>query len=226
LRFLTTTVLLAVSVSAGVARAGEPVPAEFVDAASVVPGLVVDMRYAGSSNFIGRPVEGYEAPVCILTRQATEALAGVQAELEEYGMGLKVFDCYRPTRAVADFVRWAEDEADTKMKAEFYPDLDKSELFAEGYISDRSGHSRGSTVDLTLVYLPYQTDVPMGTGFDFFSTRSWPTDADQPSGVRAHRLLLSSIMQKHGFKPYAKEWWHFTLADEPFPETYFDFPVR
>ena len=221
-----TTVLLAVSVSASVARAGDTMPAGFVDAASVVPGLVVDMRYAGSSNFIGRPIDGYEAPFCILTRQAAEALGEVQAELKEYGMGLKVFDCYRPTRAVADFVRWARDEADTKMKADFYPDIDKSELFVEGYIADRSGHSRGSTIDLTLVYLPFESEVPMGTGFDFFSTRSWPTDADQPSSVRAHRLLLSAIMQRHGFRPYAKEWWHFTLADEPFPETYFDFPVR
>lgn len=218
--------LLAASVSAGVALAGETMPEAFVDAASAVPGLVVDMRYAGSSNFIGRPIDGYEAPVCILTRQAAEALAGVQVELQEYGLGLKVFDCYRPARAVADFVRWAEDETDTTMKAEFYPDIDKSELFAEGYIADRSGHSRGSTVDLTLIYLPWESDVPMGTGFDFFSTRSWPTDADQPSGVRANRLLLSSVMQRHGFTPYPREWWHFTLAGEPFPETYFDFPVR
>ena len=183
---LFTIALLAVSASATVARAAEPMPGGFVDAASVVPGLVVDMRYAGSSNFIGRPIDGYEAPVCILTREAAEALVGVQAELADYGMGLKVFDCYRPARAVADFVRWAKDEADTRMKAQYYPDFDKPELFAEGYIADRSGHSRGSTVDLTLVYLPWESDVPMGTGFDFFSTRSWPTDAEQPPNVRAH----------------------------------------
>jgi D-alanyl-D-alanine dipeptidase len=212
--------------AAGVACAGESMPADFIDVASVIPGLVVDMRYAGSFNFVGRPIDGYEAPVCILTRQAAEALAEVQAELKDYGLGLKVFDCYRPTRAVADFVRWAKDESDTKMKAEFYPNVDKSELFTKGYIADRSGHSRGSTIDLTLVYLPYESDVPMGTGFDFFSTRSWPTDAAQTSEVRAHRLLLSSLMQRHGFKPYEYEWWHFTLAGEPFPDTYFDFPVR
>lgn len=226
MRVLTASVLVVVSMTASVACAGEPMPAEFVDAASVVPGLVVDMRYAGPSNFIGRPIDGYEAPVCILTRQAADALAEVQLELKDYGLGLKVFDCYRPTRAVADFVGWAKDESDTKMKAGYYPEIDKSELFAEGYIADRSGHSRGSTVDLTLVFLPYESDVPMGTGFDFFSTRSWPTDAAQPSAVRAHRLLLSSVMQRHGFKPYAKEWWHFTLAEEPFSETYFDFPVK
>ena len=212
--------------TAGAVCAGETMPADFVNAESVVSSLVVDMRYVGSSNFVGRPIDGYEAPVCILTRQAAEALAEVQAELKDYGLGLKVFDCYRPTRAVADFARWAKDEADTKMKAEFYPELDKSELFAKGYIAERSGHSRGSTVDLTLVYLPYESDVPMGTGFDFFSPRSWPTDADQPSEVRAHRLLLSTIMQRHGFKPYEYEWWHFTFADEPYPDTFFDFPVK
>ena len=223
---LTTSILVVACVSAGVARAEEPIPEGFVDAASVVPGLVVDMRYAGSFNFIGRPIDGYEAPVCILTRQAAEALAKVQAELKDYGLGLKLFDCYRPTRAVADFVRWAKDGTDTRMKAEFYPDFDKPELFAEGYIADRSGHSRGSTVDLTLVYLACETEVPMGTGFDFFSTRSWPTDIDQPSEVRAHRLLLSSVMQRHGFVPYEREWWHFRLAEEPYPDTYFDFPVK
>jgi D-alanyl-D-alanine dipeptidase len=226
LRTFTASIFLAASVTAGVGWAQETTPADFVDAAAVVPGLVVDMRYAGSSNFVGRPIEGYEVPVCILTLQSAEALAAAQAELKAYGLGLKVFDCYRPTRSVADFVRWAEDEADTKMKAAFYPDLDKSELFARGYIAERSGHSRGSTVDLTLVYLPYESDVPMGTGFDFFSTRSWPTDAAQPSEVRAHRLLLSTIMQRHGFTPYTNEWWHFTLVDEPHPDTYFDFPVR
>jgi D-alanyl-D-alanine dipeptidase len=226
LRTATIAILLVATATASVASAGETKPDEFVDAASVVPGLVVDMRYAGSSNFVGRPIDGYEAPVCFLTRPAAEALAEIQKELEVFGLGLKVFDCYRPTRAVADFVRWAKDEADTTMKAEFYPEIDKSELFLKGYIAERSGHSRGSTVDLTLVSLPNATELPMGTGYDFFSTQSWPTDAAQPSEVRAHRLLLSSIMQRHGFKPYANEWWHFTLADEPFPDTYFDIPVK
>ncbi len=226
LRALIASILLVAAGTVGVACAGDAMPPEFVDASSVVDGLVVDMRYAGSSNFIGRPIDGYEAPVCILTLQAADALAEVQAKLADYGLGLKVFDCYRPARAVADFVRWAKDEADTKMKVEFYPEIDKSELFAKGYIAARSGHSRGSTVDLTLVYLPYESDVPMGTAFDFFSTRSWPTDDAQPSAVRANRLLLASIMQRYGFKPYEYEWWHFTLAGEPFPETYFDFPVK
>lgn len=223
---MTTSTLLAVWLAVGAAGAEEAMPAGFVDAVRVVPGLVVDVRYAGSNNFVGRPIDGYEAPVCILTRRAAEALAEVQAELDRYGLGLKVFDCYRPTRAVADFVRWARNGADTKMKAEFYPDVDKSELFAEGYIAERSGHSRGSTVDLTLVYLRDGSEVPMGTGFDFFSPRSWPADSSQHPEVRVHRELLSSFMRAHGFKPYKKEWWHFTLADEPYPDTYFDFPVR
>lgn len=226
MRALTATIFLIFYLVSGIAGAGEPMPEEFVDVASVVPNLVVDMRYAGSHNFIGRPIDGYEAPVCILTREAAAALAKAQAELKDFGLGLKVFDCYRPTRAVAHFVRWAKDEADTMMQAEFYPEFAKPELFAEGYIADRSGHSRGSTVDLTLVSLPDEAEVPMGTPFDFFSTQSWPTDADQTAEVRANRLLLSSVMQRHGFIPYDREWWHFRLGDEPFTDTYFDFLVR
>jgi zinc D-Ala-D-Ala dipeptidase len=224
-RFLVA-LILAIWMTAGAAGAGDGLPEGFVDAANVVSSLVVDMRYAGPHNFVGRPIEGYEAPVCILTRQAAEALAGVQRELMDYGLGLKVFDCYRPTRAVADFVRWAKDEADTKMKSEFYPDLEKSELFPKGYIAERSGHSRGSTVDLTLVDLPSGSELPMGTGYDFFSERSWPEDAEQTPEVRTARLLLSLVMQRHGFEPYEYEWWHFRLADEPYPDTFFDFPVR
>lgn len=226
MRSVTAWIFLAVWMAAGAAGAGDGLPEGFVDAAAVVPGLVVDMRYAGPHNFVGRPIDGYEAPVCILTRQAAEALAGVQRELMEYGLGLKAFDCYRPTRAVADFVRWAKDEADTKMKSEFYPELEKSELFPRGYIAERSGHSRGSTVDLTLVDLPSGSELPMGTGYDFFSERSWPKDAEQTSEVRAARLLLSLVMQRHGFEPYEFEWWHFRLAEEPYPDTFFDFPVR
>lgn len=206
--------------------AAETRPEDFVDVSTVVPGLVVEMRYVGSHNFLGRPVEGYEAPVCLLTRAAAEALATVQAELNGYGLGLKVFDCYRPARAVADFLRWSKDRTDIKTKSEFYPDLDKRTLFESGYIAKRSGHSRGSTVDLTLVDLSPQTEVPMGTAFDFFSERSSGADPEQPAQIRTNRLLLSSVMQRHGFEPYAREWWHFTLKNEPYPDTYFDFPVK
>jgi len=220
-----TTLFMATTMAVSLANADER-PKDFVNAADVVPGLVVEARYAGYFNFVGKPIDGYEAPVCLLTRPAAEALAKVQASLKPFGFGLKVFDCYRPSRAVAEFVRWAEDPEDTRMKPEFYPDLDKSELFPKGYIAEKSGHSRGSTADLTLVTLQANVEVYMGTGFDFFSERSWPDDPQQPSEARANRLMLSSVMQLHGFKPYPYEWWHFTLTDEPYPDTYFDFPVK
>lgn len=198
-------------------------PSAFVDVASEVPGLVVDMRYFGAHNFVGTRVEGYEAPVCILTRQAA-ALAAVQRHLAPRKLGLKVFDCYRPVRAVAHFARWARAPEDGS-KAEFYPDIDKRHLFREGYISQRSGHSRGSTVDLTLVSLPGREELDMGTPFDFLSPRAG-SRADISPQQRANRKLLSDAMRAHGFIPYEKEWWHFTLRNEPFPADYFDFPVR
>jgi zinc D-Ala-D-Ala dipeptidase len=218
---------MAAAISAGAAAAQQrELPAGFVDAASVVPGLIVDMRYTTTDNFTGRPVDGYEAPVCILTERAATALLEVQNELRPFGLGLKVFDCYRPARAVAQFVRWAADPADTLRKAEFYPELDKSRLFELGYIAERSGHSRGSTVDLTLVELTHGNELFMGTGWDLFSRLSWPMDGRIEPEHRALRMLLRSLMMKHGFRPYDQEWWHFTLNGEPFPDTYFDFPVR
>jgi zinc D-Ala-D-Ala dipeptidase len=200
-------------------------PAAFVDAATVVPGLIVDGRYAGSHNFVGRPIAGYEAPRCLLTQPAAVALAEVARELTPRGLVLKAFDCYRPTRAVANFVRWARDLKDTAAKKEFYPDVDKSTLFRDGYISARSGHSRGSTIDLTLAR-PDGHELNMGTSFDFFSPRSWPAAASISPEAKANRAVLVGAMRHHGFRPYDKEWWHFTLSHEPFPETYFDFPVR
>jgi D-alanyl-D-alanine dipeptidase len=201
-------------------------PADFVDASSVVPGLVVELRYAGAHNFVGRRVDGYEAPVCLLTRQAAEALAGVQLVLRASGRGLKVYDCYRPTRAVANFAAWARDLSDQRTKAEFYPNVDKSRLFELGYIAERSGHSRGSTMDLTIVDLATRAEIDMGTPFDLFDARSWPTDQTVSPEAQANRLALQQMMVTHGFRPLREEWWHFTLQNEPHPETYFDFPVR
>lgn len=198
----------------------------FVDVATVVPGLVVDMRYLGTNNFVGVRIDGYEKPVCYLTRPAAEALAKVQSDLAPQGLGLKVFDCYRPARAVAHFTRWAKATGDTRMKAQFYPEEDKRHLFSRGYLASRSGHSRGSTVDLTLVTLAGRTELDMGTPFDFFSKRSWPGDRSVSAGAQRNRKALSDAMRKRGFLPHSKEWWHFTLAREPFPGTYFDFPVR
>ena len=201
-------------------------PASFVDAASVVPGLAVEMRYFGSHNFVGTRIDGYEAPRCLLARQAGFALTGVERDLAARGVGLKVFDCYRPARAVAHFVRWAGDLADLKTKTEFYPRRDKRNLFKDGYISSRSGHSRGATVDLTVVRLDDGSELDMGTPFDFFGPQSWPSYPGISDEARRNRALLAEAMRRGGFRPYAREWWHFTLAREPFPSTYFDFPVR
>jgi len=199
-------------------------PAAFVDAATLVPGLIVEMRYAGAHNFVGRPIDGYLAPRCLLTQAAATALAEVARDLAPRGLTLKVFDCYRPARAVAHFVRWARDLGDAAGKREFYPGVDKSTLFRDGYISSHSGHSRGSTVDLTLTRDGRELD--MGTPFDFFSLRSWPGSADVSVEARANRALFAAAMRRRGFRPYDREWWHFTLSHEPFPATYFDFPVK
>ena len=164
-----------------------PVPPGFVDAAAVVDGLVVDMRYFGDNNFVGERIDGYELPRCILSGPAANALAAVQRELEAQGLGLKVFDCYRPQRAVAHFVRWAQRIDDVKRKHEFYPDVDKRDLFKEGYISERSGHSRGSTLDLTLVRRSGGRELDMGSPFDFFSPKSWPSDVSVSGAAHANR---------------------------------------
>ena len=201
-------------------------PEGFVDTASVVPGLRVEMRYAGTHNFVGRRIDGYEAPVCILTGEAAEALARVQGDLAARGLGLKVYDCYRPRRAVAHFGRWAADLTDQSTKAEFYPNVDKSQLFTLGYIAERSGHSRGSTVDVTIIDLASGAEIDMGSPFDLFDTRSWPTDESVSTAARANRMLLQGVMREHGFRSLREEWWHFTLDAEPHPETYFDFVVR
>ena len=200
-------------------------PAAFVDAATVVPGLIVEMRYAGSDNFVGRPIDGYQAPRCLLTRAAADALAAVARDLQPRGLVLKVFDCYRPTRAVANFVRWAHDLQDQKMKAEFYPNVDKRTLFRDGYIATRSGHSRGSTMDLTLAKAD-GAELDMGTPFDFFSPKSWTAAQTVAADAHANRMLLANAMRRRGFYGYFREWWHFTLRGEPFPQTYFDFAVK
>ena len=204
-------------------------PDGFVDAATAVPGLAVEMRYFGTHNFVGTRIDGYEAPRCLMARQAAVALAGVERDLAARGLGLKAFDCYRPARAVAHFVRWAGNLADLKNKAEFYPRMDKRNLFKDGYIASRSGHSRGATVDLTLVRLDdgaeLGSELDMGTPFDFFGPQSWPSYPGISDEARSNRTLLAEAMRRGGFRPYAREWWHFTLAREPFPGTYFDFPI-
>ena len=203
-----------------------PRPAAFVDVATIAPGLLVEARYAAAHNFVGTKIDGYEKPLCYLTRQAATALAQVVADLEPRGLTIKVFDCYRPERAVAHFVRWARNLHDAKMKAEFYPEVDKRNLFSDGYIAARSGHSRGSTADLTLARRSDGRELDMGTPFDFFSTLSWPSDKRVSAEAQTNRALLAQAMRKRGFYAYDKEWWHFTLRNEPYPQTYFDFVVR
>lgn len=216
--------LLPVSSSAGTPAAG--MPDDFVHVSDLIPDAVLEIRYTGSDNFLGQPVDGYLAPVCILHRDAAAALKQVQAALAPFGLGIKLFDGFRPQQAVDHFVRWAKDLSDTRMKSRYYPDVDKANLFAEGYIAARSGHSRGSTVDLTLVSKTDGTELDMGSGFDFFGPVSWPTSQAVTAQQRANRMLLQAVMVTHGFKPYMQEWWHFTLADEAYPDTYFDFPVE
>lgn len=218
-RALAAAALLAATLPA---RADGP----FIDAATRVPGLAVEMRYAGSDNFVGRPIAGYEAPRCLLTPQAAAALSKAAAALAREGLGLKVFDCYRPLRAVADFAAWARNPADTRMRAAYYPDVDKRDLFRLGYIAERSAHSRGSTVDLTLVRRADAQELDMGTPFDRFSPDSAPASTAVAPEARANRRRLRAAMEGAGFSPYAAEWWHFTLRREPFPNRAFDLPVR
>lgn len=191
-----------------------------------IPTIETDIRYFGSHNFTGRPVIGYEAPVAILSTKATLALEKVQNELNKKGLGLKVFDSYRPQRAVTSFEVWARDINDTIAKQEFYPDIDKKDLFVLNYIASKSGHTRGSTLDLTLINLQTKQELDMGSPFDFFGTISHHNTTEITTQQKENRELLRTAMLKHGFKDYAEEWWHYTLIDEPFPETYFDFVVK
>ena len=220
------TFLLAVILHASTAFAG--VPDGFVEIRDVIPGVVIDVRYFSEDNFVGERIDGYEDARIYITREAAGALAKVQAELAAFGLGLKMFDAYRPQRAVDHFVRWAEDTADTKMKSRYYPDVEKRHLFRDGYIAAKSGHSRGSTVDVTLVSLDsgQPVELDMGTDWDFFGPKSWPSNTEVSAQARANRMLLQALMVKHGFRVLAEEWWHFTLVGEPFPETYFDFVVE
>jgi len=207
----------------------EPLPEGFVYVDKVIPNIVIELRYYTEHNFVGERIDGYLKPRCILTQEATTALLQVQEELKPFGLGLKIFDAYRPQRAVDHFVRWANNIDDTRTKPEFYPDINKNTLIKDRYIADRSSHSRGSTVDLTIVSIQSEThdqELDMGTGFDLFGPKSWPFFSGLTTSQRAHRMLLHVLMKRHGFTFYPEEWWHFTLKNEPFPETYFNFPVQ
>ncbi len=222
----------------------------FTHLSVVDPSIKQDMRYFGDFNFLGTHVDGYEAPECILTKRAAGALQRVQVRARQRGFSLKVHDCYRPKKAVAHFVRWAKDQHDLKTRAQFYPREDKALLFKRGYIAHKSGHSRGSTVDLTLIGRQTQSDqelhaienngrpchnnpvlpneigaVEMGTRFDCLDVWSATESPHVSAEARQNRLLLKELMTAEGFKNYSKEWWHYSLVNEPFRKTYQDFPV-
>ena len=228
----------------------DKMPDNFIDIQKVIPDVVLDIRYYTAHNFVGDRVDGYLAPKCYLTKEGAQALAGVQKDLAPYSMTLKIYDCYRPQRAVNHFVRWAKEIENTKTMKEFYPTVDKRNLFKDGYIDSKSGHSRGSTVDLTIIPLPApkQADyvpgqplfecylpadkrfsdntIDMGTGFDCFHELSHTANPDIGRQQKINRLLLKSLMEKHGFRNYDMEWWHYTLKNEPYPDSYFDFVIE
>lgn len=198
--------------------------AGFVQLALVAPSIHQEIRYATANNFVGRRICGYVHACALLTRPAATALALVAGDLAATGLGLKVFDAYRPQTAVNDFIAWAAD-GDMRMKGEYYPDEEKTQLFPKGYLAARSGHTRGSTVDLTIVDLATGEEMDMGGSFDFFGERSHFFFAGVGAAQAANRRLLRKAMMARGFAPISTEWWHFTLAREPFPATYFSFPV-
>lgn len=206
----------------------------FVQVTDVIPDALLDIRYYGTFNFIGDRIPGYNHPTALLTRQAADSLKAVSDELLAKGYRIKIYDCYRPQKAVDFFMEWALDTLDIRMKQYFYPELDKSVLVPEEYVARKSSHTRGSTVDLTLFDMSTREDVDMGCTFDYFGIASHPDvlpgqeiGAVPPISEEQYnnRMILREAMLSHGFKPYDCEWWHFTLADEPFPDTYFDFDI-
>lgn len=204
----------------------QELPEGFIYVKSVIPDIDVELRYFTTHNFVGDTIDGYKANSLILTKAAAEKLKLVQEELQTQNLCLKVYDGYRPQRAVNHFIRWARDLKDTINKSQFYPNVEKLNLFKEEYIASRSGHSRGSTVDLTIVDGNTGEPLDMGSPFDFFGQESWVNYQGITEAQKKNRQLLQSVMLKHNFRNYPKEWWHFTLRWEPFPKTYFDFEIE
>lgn len=236
-RSLAAPVALAAALLAGCASTGtvDTSPARtlaeagLVDVQARVPDIDLDIRYAGPNNFVGAPIDGYEAPRCYLLDPAASALARVEADLRAQQMRLRVFDCYRPVRAVRSFVAWARDLDDQRSKARYYPNVDKAALVPD-YIADRSGHSRGATVDLTLMRCDREGEhcepLDMGTEFDFFDERAHTDAPEVNEAQRENRKLLRQAMERHGFRNYPLEWWHYTLWVEPAPDVAYDVPVK
>lgn len=221
--FVLTAIIMTVCLSCG---RKDSTPKGFVHLAEAVPDAILEIRYYSTYNFVGDRIDGYEKPVALLTKEAAEALKAVSDDVKSQGYRLKIYDAYRPQRAVTHFMNWAKETSDTRMKEYFYPNLDKSVLFDQGYIAEKSGHSRGSTVDLTLFDMRTEKEVDMGGTFDWFGIESHPDYTQITEEQYANRMILREAMLRHGFKPLEEEWWHFTLKEEPYPDTYFDYPVR
>ena len=210
----------------------------FVTLTDAVPDAILEIRYFSTYNFVGRRIDGYVEPTALMTKVAADSLRAVSDDVKALGYRLKVYDAYRPQMAVDHFLRWAADIPDTLMKRYFYPDVDKSLLFEQEYIAAKSGHTRGSTVDLTLFDMQTEKELDMGGTFDWFGLESHPDFGGNPDTMEylpndeitaeqfAHRMILRQAMMRHGFRPISSEWWHFTLDNEPFPDTYFNFPVK
>lgn len=199
---------------------------DFVVISDVVPDVILEIRYYSTYNFVGDRIDGYEQPTALLTKEAASALKDVSDDVKSQGYRLKIYDAYRPQKAVNHFEKWAKDVDDTRMKDYFYPELDKSVLFEQGYIANHSGHSRGSTVDLTLFDEKTGKELDMGGTFDYFGELSHPDYKNITKEQYDNRMILRQAMTNHGFEPLDEEWWHFTLKDEPYPDTYFTFPVN
>lgn len=202
------------------------IPKGFVYIHEVIPTVQYDIRYYGNNNFVGTRIDGYKAPTAILSNEAAQALKAVSQEVDGQGYYIKVFDGYRPQKAVNHFMKWGQDLNDTRMKSSFYPRVDKKDLFTQGYLAKKSGHSRGSTIDLTLVNKNTGQELDMGSGFDFLDEISHHGTTLITPEQTANRKILKKVMLKHGFKSYRKEWWHYTLINEPYPDQYFDFDVE
>ena len=225
-KFKTIALLFFVCLYPTINSQEKSLPKGFVYLTDIEPSISHELRYITNNNFIGKPIDGYVKNTVVISQPTAMALKKIQQKLLKFGLSLKIFDAYRPQQSVNHFVKWARVLNDTLMKSQYYPDVPKSELFKRGYIASKSGHTRGSTVDLTLIDLKTATELNMGSPYDFFGTPSHPMYSKISKKQRANRLLLREIMLNNGFKPYENEWWHFTLKNEPYPNTYFDFPIK
>lgn len=223
--YKNTTILLLLLLCILSMQKKEAIPNSFVKVTDVIPDLNVELRYFTTNNFVGDTIDGYKSNTLYLTKSTAKQLKLVQDELQKQNLCLKVYDGYRPQRAVNHFVRWARQINDTLKKSQFYPKVNKRHLFREGYIASKSGHSRGSTLDLTIINGETSEPLDMGSPYDFFGPESWVVHNDISEEQKANRQLLQTVMKKNGFRNYPKEWWHFTLRGEPFPATYFDFEI-